>query len=206
MTHEGFELAEERLHALPCERTGLNEFRALVSGMRDRPHEAFRAQAVQGLRAGGGADGEDGEQVAARDRRSVMIMEQTQDFDVEWAPPHFEADIADRTGEVSMHPDLINGRGVEGQHRGYVSSLSLSKRDNAVRFSERHSSGSPLMGEDHTDTLYPRLTEEADSHPGDAVGVNAGRTNAGIWYDVGSNWLNGFDDGSKFLAPTVGET
>ena len=152
MTHEGFELAEERLHALPGERTGLNEFRSLMNGMRDRPHEAFRAQAVQGLREGGGTDGEDGEQAAARDRRSVMIMEQTQDFDLEWALPHFEAGIADRMGEVSMHPDLINGRGVEGQLRGYVSSLSLTKRDNAVRFQERHCSGSPLMGEDHTDT------------------------------------------------------
>ena len=146
MTHEGFELAEERLHALPCERTGLNEFRSLMSGIREKPHEAFRAQAVQGLREGGGTDGEDGEQVAARDRRTVMIMEQTEDFDLEWAPPHIEAGIADRTGEMSIHPDLINGRGVEGQPRGYVSSLSLSKRDNTVRFPERHSSGSPLMG------------------------------------------------------------
>ena len=79
-------------------------------------------------------------------------MEQTEDFDLEWAPPQFEAGIADRTGEVSMHPDLINGRGVEEQHHGYVSSLSLSKRDHAVRFPEPHSSESPLMGEDHTDT------------------------------------------------------
>src|SRR5262249_60443115 len=105
VTHERLELAEERLRALPCERTGLNEFRSLMSGMRDRPHEACRAQAVQGLRAGGGTDGEDGEQVAARDRRSVMIMEQTKGFDLGRAPPHFEAGIADRRGGGAMHPD-----------------------------------------------------------------------------------------------------
>lgn len=108
--HEGLEMTEEPLPALPSERADLDRPKSSIRGMSNGADEAFLVQAYQRLNERCQGYGEDREQVVARQGWSIVFMQERQDLDLQWPQIHFAPGISDCASKLSIHPDLINGR------------------------------------------------------------------------------------------------